>query len=312
MAGLGLGGTWAGTLPRLLPGFLATASIPSPQRRYGKLNQDFVITNVLHDGHAKRQGHHGSGGTPQCYIAAVLVRQTTTEAVNAPTCCQAAQTACMAASEHATRRSCTPQSVASPCSHLPSHVCLWQDGHGMLGEFAAREGGVRIMHALKHSQLLRRKLQGAPKVMDGSGCWRHHSRQMGGAVDARGSSCAKGDTLAVWQPSSGASLTAGAPLLHLRGAEFSEAELTELLTAVFLEGHQGALQARPAACSPAGWSGLVMQRQRWCWSKGSPVLRAAAHTCAAGWGRARCLSLLCKRAQHRCTRVLAPFSSAGV
>lgn len=33
--------------------------------------------------------------------------------------------------------------------------------HGMLGEYAAREGGTRIMHALKHSQLLRRKLQGA-------------------------------------------------------------------------------------------------------------------------------------------------------
>ncbi|PRW20200.1 phosphatase 2C 12 [Chlorella sorokiniana] len=56
--------------------------------------------------------------------------------------------------------------------------------HGMLGEYAAREGGTRIMHALKHSQLLRRKLQ-----------------------------------------------------------EFSEIELTELLTRVFLEGHQGALQA---------------------------------------------------------------------
>ncbi len=33
-------------------------------------------------------------------------------------------------------------------------------------------------------------------------------------------------------------------------AEFSEVELTELLTQVFLEGHQGALQARPAS----GWT----------------------------------------------------------
>lgn len=80
---------------------------------------------------------------------------------------------------HGSKRARNTPQLYTAVSHKPLFPSAftplpWQDGHGMLGEFAAREGGVRIMHALKHSQLLRRKLQGAPKVMDGTGCWRQH------------------------------------------------------------------------------------------------------------------------------------------
>lgn len=45
-----------------------------------------------------------------------------------------------------------------------------QDGHGMLGEAAAREGGTALMHALKHGELRRRHLAGAPacSLQDGA------------------------------------------------------------------------------------------------------------------------------------------------
>lgn len=116
----------------------------------------------------------------------------------------------------------------SLCRHLPCR-------HGMLGEYAAREGGTRIMHALKHSQLLRRKLQGRllpacaallPGACAGAGacrCW-------------------------LWQAVSaplGAMPSHHQQALHgiALSADYSELELTELLTQVFLEGHQGALQA---------------------------------------------------------------------
>lgn len=107
----------------------------------------------------------------------------------------------------------------------------------MLGEYAAREGGIRIMHALKHSQLLRRKLQG--RLLPACVALRS-GLALGRMPYAAG--CGR-QSLPRLEPC--LLTTNSAPALPCpHPPEFSELELTELLSQVFLEGHQGALQAR--------------------------------------------------------------------